>query len=176
MRAGRDGDQHEHAHDDPSTPESRALSAPADSYLPANDEYDYQEDSLAGYDPSQEERNLDGYQGEASGQAQYQEGEEEGSTAVSGTTAARSTEVEAGSGYGAPAAGSGEGEEGSGDAASRAEDDYAAPEGGYGAPAAVAARAEEEYGAPGSFPRGEQSSYNGFPFESVEVGGPQGSG
>merc|ERR1719370_1644491 len=151
MRAGRDGDQHEHAHDDPTTPESRALSAPADSYLPANDEYDYQEDSLAGYDPSQEERNLDGYQGEASGQAQYQEGEEEGSTAVSGTTAARSTEVEAGSGYGAPAAGSGEGEEGSGDAdaASRAEDDYAAPEGGYGAPAA-AARAEEEYGAPGS--------------------------
>ena len=28
-------------------------SAPTDSYLPAADDYDYQEDSLAGYDPSQ---------------------------------------------------------------------------------------------------------------------------
>merc|ERR1712203_1050429 len=78
----------------------------------------------------------------------------------------------AGSGYGAPA-GTGEGEEGSGDAASRAEDDYAAaPEDGYGAPAA-AAKADEEYGAPGSE---EQSSYNGFPFESVEGQQDGGSG
>jgi len=134
------------------------------------------------HDPSQEERDLDGYEGGSGGEqaqyqegeeAQYQEGEEEGSTDVSGTTAARATEVEAGSGYGAPA-GSGEGEDGSGndDAAARAEDDYAAPaEGGYGAPPAV--RAEEEYGAPGSR---AQSSYNGFPFENVEAGGPQGDG
>ena len=74
-RAGRDGG---HAHEDPPPAESRALrfpfieegvsrevsskntidkrttcSAPTDSYLPAADDYDYQEDSLAGYDPSQ---------------------------------------------------------------------------------------------------------------------------
>merc|ERR1712128_383728 len=185
QRAGRDGDHHQ------DTSENEIRAAPT-GYLPAADDYEYEED-LAGYGDDDLSGYEDGAGAEERGHAQYDEeqgqyeasGEDElpegaGSASnIDNSYAAPDAGRAADDGYGAP-------EE---EAAPRdVSGDYSAPpenqdqsraaDAGYGAPAGAGAEsdysaprgAEEEYGAPGQYEGGQ----GGFPFAIVE--GRQGSG
>lgn len=140
----------------------------SDSYLPAADDYDY--DDQAGYRAGQDQ-SLPGYGGEEEGQEEVEE--EEVTESYETTTLADYPDYEAdlrgaGDQYGAP---------------SNLDNSYAAPPGGdYGAPAEESvvdvARADSEYAAPStdySVPDNDLAAaatgnirQNGFPFAAVE--------
>jgi len=134
----------------------------ADSYLPAADDYDYEDQ--AGYRAGQDQ-SLPGYGGEGSGQEEGSgEEEEEVTESYETTTTVDYPDYDsraAGDQYGAP---------------SSLDNSYAAPPGGdYGAPGEESvvdvARAESDYAAPSTdyaVPDAENSRQNGFPFAAVE--------
>ena len=169
-RGGRDGDHGEHHEEHHEEHEHGPITAISDSYLPAADDYDY--DDQAGYRAGDDQA-LPGYSGEEEGLERDADvttesyGDDETTTTADYPDYGAETRG-AGDQYGAP---------------SELDNSYAAPPGGdYGAPSEESvvdvARADSEYAAPGtdySVPDNDLAAAasgsrqsDGFPFAAVE--------